>query len=98
MAERRICVVQAAVPRKGDRVRLVVMRSASDPLPPGAEGTVWHVDELQILVTWDGGRSLPLRPGSTSSRFSIGRRRSAPEAISGNGLERGVSRGRRFLL
>jgi hypothetical protein len=33
-------------------------------------GTVYHVDQLQILVKWDDGRSEGLRP-NVADRFRI---------------------------
>lgn len=51
-------------PLKGDRI---------ERLEPSAgvrlRGTVFHVDQVQILVKWDDGRSESLRPGV--DRFRI---------------------------
>jgi hypothetical protein len=46
------------VPKKGDRVELLEPRTGIRP-----RGTVFHVDQVQILVKWDDGRSESLRPG-----------------------------------
>ena len=46
------------VPRKGDRIELILPR-----LGVPVRSTVWHVDDLQILVKWDNGHSESLRPG-----------------------------------
>jgi hypothetical protein len=42
---------------KGDRIELVLPR-----LGIPTRGTVYYVDDLQILVKWDDGRSENLRP------------------------------------
>jgi Domain of unknown function (DUF4314) len=52
-------------PRKGDRIELALSRLGRYP-----RGTVYHVDDLQILVKWDDGRSEGLRPG-VADRFRI---------------------------
>jgi len=52
------------VPRKGDRIELVRSRAGIR-----TRGTVHHVDQSQILVKWDDGRSESLRPGL--DRFRI---------------------------
>jgi hypothetical protein len=52
------------VPRKGDRIELLEPRYGVRP-----RGTVFHVDQVQILVKWDDGRSESLRPGV--DRFRI---------------------------
>jgi hypothetical protein len=52
------------VPKKGDRIELVEPRTGTRP-----RGTVFHVDQVQILVKWDDGRSESLRPGV--DRFRI---------------------------
>jgi hypothetical protein len=50
----------------GDRVRITGPMNDSDPLPVGAEGTVYWVDRWtsiyteQIGVKWDNGRSFVL--------------------------------------
>jgi hypothetical protein len=55
--------------RKGDRIELVLPR-----LGILTRGTVYYVDDLQILVKWDDGRSENLRP-SFADRFRIIERR-----------------------
>jgi hypothetical protein len=55
----------SAQPRKGDRIELVLPR-----LGVPVRGTVYHVDQLQILVKWDDGRSEGLR-SSFADRFRI---------------------------
>jgi hypothetical protein len=45
------------VPKKGDRIELLQPRTGIHP-----RGTVFHVDQVQILVKWDDGRSESLRP------------------------------------
>jgi uncharacterized protein DUF4314 len=52
------------VPKKGDRIELVRSRAGVH-----ARGTVYHVDQVQILVKWDDGRSEALRPGV--DRFKV---------------------------
>lgn len=52
------------VPKKGDRIELLQPRTGIHP-----RGTVFHVDQVQILVKWDDGRSESLRPGV--DRFRI---------------------------
>jgi hypothetical protein len=49
---------------KGDRIELVEPRAGVR-----VRGTVFHVDQVQILVKWDDGRSGSLRPGV--DRFRI---------------------------
>ena len=53
-----------SVPRKGDRV---------ERLQPATgirtQGTVQYVDDLQILVKWDDGRSESLRPEADAFRI-----------------------------
>jgi len=46
------------IPVKGDRIELLQPRTVIR-----VRGTVFHVDQLQILVKWDDGRSESLRPG-----------------------------------
>ena len=53
-------------PTKGDRIELLQPRMG---VP--ARGTVFYVDELQILVKWDDGRSESLRPGVADRGFRI---------------------------
>jgi hypothetical protein len=50
--------------RKGDRIQLVLPR-----LGIPRRGTVYYVDDLQILVKWDDGRSESLR--GFADRFRI---------------------------
>lgn len=52
-------------PRKGDRIELIL-----PGLGVPVRGTVHHVDQLQILVKWDDGRSEGLRP-DFADRFRI---------------------------
>jgi Domain of unknown function (DUF4314) len=52
------------VPNRGDRIELLHPRMGVLP-----RGTVFHVDQVQILVKWDDGRSESLRPGI--DRFRI---------------------------
>ena len=55
-------------PQPGDRIRLVAMPDDPDPVPPGATGTITHVEQhgtgrdawLQVEVDWDNGRKLTL--------------------------------------
>lgn len=50
--------------KKGDRIRCVEMVDDPNPVEPGTEGTVDHIDGIgQIHVTWDNGRTLALIPG-----------------------------------
>ena len=50
--------------KQGDRVRCIEMPDDPNPIEPGAEGTVRHVDDAkQIHVNWDDGRTLALIPG-----------------------------------
>jgi hypothetical protein len=51
--------------RRGDRIRLRLPRLGI-PVP----GTVFYVDDFQILVKWDDGRSESLRP-RFADRFQI---------------------------
>ena len=53
------------VPAKGDRIELRLPRLGLRP-----RGTVFYVDDLQVLVKWDDGRSQSLRP-SVGNRFRI---------------------------
>ena len=46
------------IPKKGDRIELLQPRTGVQ-----LRGTVFHVDQVQILVKWDDGRSGSLRPG-----------------------------------
>jgi hypothetical protein len=46
------------IPVRGDRIELLQPRTGVR-----VRGTVFHVDQLQILVKWDDGRSESLRPG-----------------------------------
>ena len=66
-----------AIPRVGDRIRLLEMNDDPSPVPVGQEGTVvglqrigekpdaWH----QIDVAWDNGRTLMLV--SPPDRFEV---------------------------
>ncbi|MFQ8636799.1 MAG: DUF4314 domain-containing protein [Acutalibacteraceae bacterium] len=50
----------------GTRITLHSMDDPQAP-PPGAKGTVFHVDGMgQICVKWDNGSSLSLIPGEDS--------------------------------
>ena len=54
----------------GTKIRLTEMRDPYDPVPPGTEGTVDHIDdECQFHMIWDNGRTLALIPGV--DRFSV---------------------------
>jgi hypothetical protein len=44
-------------PQKGDRIELLQPRTGVR-----CRGTVFYVDQMQILVKWDDGRSESLRP------------------------------------
>ena len=56
------------IPKPGDRIRLIAMPDDPDPIPPGTNGTVVSVQQIdhgrdawhQIDVAWDNGRSLML--------------------------------------
>jgi hypothetical protein len=52
-------------PCKGDRIQLRLPRLGIYP-----RGTVYYVDDLQILVKWDDGSSESLR-GGFADRFRI---------------------------
>jgi hypothetical protein len=52
------------IPTKGDRIELVEARAGVR-----LQGTVFHVDQLQILVKWDNGRSGSLKPGADEYRI-----------------------------
>lgn len=46
----------------GDRIKCIKMNDPN-PIEPGTEGTVDHVDAIkQIHVKWDNGRTLALIP------------------------------------
>lgn len=47
----------------GDRIELIEMPFDPDPIPRGEQGTVTSVNEMQIGVKWDCGRTLSLVPG-----------------------------------
>ncbi len=56
-----------AIPRPGDRLRLIAMHDDPDPIPAGQLGTVVGVKHHgdtdawnQIDVAWDSGRTLML--------------------------------------
>jgi hypothetical protein len=53
-------------PRKGDRIQL-----AENRLGLATWGTIYYVDDLQILVKWDDGRSQNMRRGNVDDRFWI---------------------------
>jgi len=52
--------------KTGDRVKLVFMPNDPDPIPPGTEGTVRDVQQMdwgqdkfsQVHIDWDNGRTL----------------------------------------
>jgi hypothetical protein len=52
------------VPRKGDRIELLQTHAGVH-----VRGTVHHVDQVQILVKWDDGRSESLSPESRTFRI-----------------------------
>jgi hypothetical protein len=52
-------------PRNGDRIQMRLPRLGVYP-----RGTVYYVDDLQILVKWDDDRSESLR-GEFADRFRI---------------------------
>lgn len=52
-------------PQKGDRIQMRLPRLGIYP-----RGTVYYVDDLQILVKWDDGFSESLR-GDFADRFRI---------------------------
>ena len=54
----------ACVPNKGDRIELLRPR-----LGIRLRGRVFHVDQLQVLVKWDDGRSESLRAGAQMFRI-----------------------------
>jgi hypothetical protein len=51
-------------PRSGDRIELAERR-----LGVATRGTIQYVDDFQILIKWDDGRSQNLRPGNVADRF-----------------------------
>lgn len=53
------------IPHKGDRIELCLPRLGIRP-----RGTVFYVDDLQVLVKWDDGRSESVRP-TAADRFRI---------------------------
>lgn len=55
---------EVILPEQGDRIELV-----NGPFGVTVRGTVEYVDQLQILVKWDDGRSSSLRVGT--DRFRI---------------------------
>jgi len=52
------------IPNKGDRIELLEARAGVR-----LRGTVFHVDQVQILVKWDNGRSGSLSPGAGGYRI-----------------------------
>jgi hypothetical protein len=52
------------IPKKGDRIECIQPRTEIS-----RRGTVFHVDQVQILVKWDDGRSGSVWPGV--DRFRI---------------------------
>jgi len=47
----------------GKRIRLIQMGDDPNPVEPGTEGTIDHVDSIgQLHVKWDNGRSLAIVP------------------------------------
>jgi hypothetical protein len=62
----RAGLARQPTPRKGDRIEAVDQR-----LSFPRRGTIYYVDDLQILVKWDDGRSQSLRGGDSAGRFSI---------------------------
>jgi hypothetical protein len=52
------------IPKKGDRIERFQPQTGVQSL-----GTVFHVDQVQILVKWDDGRSGTLRPGVDTFRI-----------------------------
>lgn len=65
-------------PRKGDRIQLAELR-----LGVATQGTIYYVDDLQILIKWDDGRSQSMRRGNVADRFWI-----IENAASGEGERR----------
>ena len=48
---------------EGKRIRLIQMGHDPNPIEPGTEGTIDHVDSIgQIHVKWDNGRTLAIVP------------------------------------
>ncbi len=54
----------ACLPSRGDRIELLRPR-----LGVRVRGKVFHVDQVQILVKWDDGRSESLRAGAQVVRI-----------------------------
>jgi hypothetical protein len=52
------------IPNKGDRIELVEAQAGVR-----LQGTVFHVDQVQLLVKWDNGRSGSLTPGADCYRI-----------------------------
>ena len=61
----RVDEAHSRTPCRGDRIELSMPRLGVRP-----RGTVQYVDDLQILVKWDDGRSESLR-GNVAERFRI---------------------------
>jgi len=53
-------------PRKGDRIEQAERRHGLL-----TRGTIYYVDDLQILIKWDDGRSQNLRPETVADRFWV---------------------------
>jgi hypothetical protein len=64
---RKAHAAPGSVPSKGDRVE---RRHPTTGIR--TQGTVQYVDDLQILVKWDDGRSESLRPGTDAFRIKPG--------------------------
>jgi hypothetical protein len=64
---RRAHAAAGSVPHKGDRVERLHPTTGIR-----TQGTVQYVDDLQILVKWDDGRSGSLRPGTDAFRVRPG--------------------------
>lgn len=55
---------------EGDRVKLKSLNDPYTRLPPGVEGTVYHVDDIgTIHVDWDNGSKIGIVPGV--DRFEV---------------------------
>jgi hypothetical protein len=47
---------------EGKRIKMILMEDI-EPIEPGAMGTVIKMNNYQIIVKWDSGRSLSVIPG-----------------------------------